>query len=70
MSMVHHEIEKSQYSFLSNISDEELKLAKQIAGEDSVLRAVIKPPPNSKKFYYLCWYVILSNINIYLLNIS
>jgi replication factor C subunit 2/4 len=40
---------KEIYEICNYISDEELKLAKQIAGEDSVLRAVIKPPPNSKK---------------------
>jgi len=36
MSILHHEVEKSQYSFLSNVSDEDMKKAREIAGEGNL----------------------------------
>ena len=53
MSIVHHEVEKSQYSFLSNVSDEDMKKAREIAGEGNVIYAVLKPHPDASKCYYI-----------------
>jgi len=58
MSMVHHEIEKSEYSLLKNVSDDDMAFAREYYGPDIPILAVWRPHPNAKKFKYLCWYLL------------
>ena len=53
MSITHFEVEKSKYSLLSNVSEEDMARARKIAGEGNVIHAVLKPHPNASK----CWYI-------------
>ena len=57
MSIVHHEIEKKQYSLLANVSDEDMAKAKHIYGPDIPILAVWKPHPDAKKIKYICGYL-------------
>ena len=56
MSIVHHEIERAEYSLLKNVSDEDMAIARDIYGPDIPILAVWRPHPDAKKFKYLCWY--------------
>ena len=52
--MLNHEIEKSEYSLLKNVSDEDMAIAREIYGPDIPILAVWKPHPDAKKIKYIC----------------
>ena len=56
MSIVQPEL-NAKYKPLQDISEEDMKLARSIVGEDSPIYAVIKPPPGAKKINFICWYI-------------
>jgi|LauGreSBDMM110SN_4_FD.fasta_scaffold1338193_1 hypothetical protein len=64
MSIIQPEL-NAKYKPLQEISDEDMKFARSIVGEDSPIYAVIRPPPEAKKLRFICWYIYYIQLNYY-----